>query len=97
MTEREFQQQVVDWAQINGWLVFHPFDSRRSEPGFPDLTMVRDGRLVFAELKTETGRVSGAQTEWLAGLEAAGCEVRVWRPGDWPVIERALARVRAPS
>jgi hypothetical protein len=94
VTERQFQQQVLDWALLNGWLVYHPFDSRRSQVGFPDLTLVRDGRLVFAELKTATGRVSAAQHEWLGALRAvAGCETHVWRPADWPVVERALARV----
>ncbi|MGD0386400.1 MAG: VRR-NUC domain-containing protein [Solirubrobacteraceae bacterium] len=92
MTEKQFQQQVVDWARFNHWLVYHPHDSRHSAAGFPDLALVRDGRLVFAELKTARGRVSVAQHEWLAALAASGCETHVWRPADWPVIERTLAR-----
>jgi hypothetical protein len=92
VTEKEFQRGVLDWARLNGWLAYHPHDSRHSQAGFPDLTLVRDGRLVFVELKTAAGRVSGAQAEWLAALEGAGCEVHVWRPGDWGEIERALAR-----
>lgn len=70
LTEKEFQRQVVELATIRGWRVYHPFLSKWSERGFPDLTMVRarDRRLVFAELKRDKGRTSEAQDEWLALL-----------------------------
>ena len=63
-TEKGFMQAVVDLARLQGWLVYHPYDSRRSQKGFPDLTMVRDGRLMFAELKTGKGKLTPAQEEW---------------------------------
>lgn len=97
-TEKQFEQAVVEYARLCGWRVFHPFDSRRSEAGWPDLSMVRDGMLIFAELKTERGRLSTAQCEWLEDLAqvAHGCHpwvmVRTWRPSDWSEIERVLAR-----
>ena len=69
-TEKGFMQAVVDLARLQGWMVYHPFDSRRSQKGFPDLTMVRDGRLVFAELKTEKGELTPAQEEWGNQLSA---------------------------
>lgn len=84
MTERELQDAITHLAQLRGWLVYHPYDSRKSEPGFPDLTMVRDGRLVFAELKSAKGKVSPAQRVWLQRLEATSAEVHVWYPHDWP-------------
>lgn len=76
-TERQFERAVVEYAELNGWLVYHTYDSRRSNPGFPDLVMVHRGesdtvprkcRLVFAELKAERGRTSLAQAEWLEAL-----------------------------
>lgn len=102
-TEKQFEAAVREYAQLNGWLIFHPFDSRRSEAGYPDLTMVRDGRIVFAELKTDTGRVSKAQRRWLDALKVVegnlfsvsdreGFDVHVWRPADWWLIERVLGR-----
>ena len=96
LTEKAFQAQVVALARTLGWQVYHPFDSRRSTPGFPDLTLVRDRRLVFAELKTERGRVTAAQRGWLDALggvaAAADCvEVYLWRPSDWDDIERILS------
>ncbi len=67
-TEKQFQQAVVDFGRALGWRVFHPFDARHSEDGFPDLTLARRGRLVFAELKTQNGRVKPEQPAWLAEL-----------------------------
>jgi hypothetical protein len=93
MTEAQWQSRVVDLAAWCGWLVFHPHDSRRSTPGWPDLVMVRDGRLILAELKTERGRVSVEQKRWLAALSlVVGVEVYLWRPSDWPAVQRSLGR-----
>lgn len=57
--------------------------------GYVDLTMARDGRVIFAELKTEKGKLSPAQEEWRDALE--GQEYYLWRPSHWPIIERVLA------
>jgi hypothetical protein len=67
-TERQFQRAVVEYAQLRGWMVYHTFDSRRSNAGFPDLVLVRRGHLVVAELKSEKGRVSPDQLRWLDAL-----------------------------
>lgn len=87
MSEDALQQQVERIARGFGWLVYHVRDSRRSQAGFPDLVLVRGSRIVFAELKTERGRTSPAQQEWLAALQMArlgnpGVQVFLWRPRD---------------
>lgn len=85
MLEREFQAVVVEVAQLHGFeLAYHTHDSRRSAPGFPDLVLVssRHGRVLFRELKTDTGRVSKDQVKWLTGLVAGGADAGVWRPAD---------------
>jgi hypothetical protein len=91
ITEEQFQQQIIDTARLLGWRVYHTRDSRRSEPGFPDLVLCRD-RLVFLEIKTETGRVSDAQGEWIAAINRAGGCALVVRPSDLAEIEKALKR-----
>ena len=89
--EKEFMEAVIDLAKQCGWLVFHPYDNRRSEPGFPDLTLVRDKMLIMAELKTERGKVSQPQQEWGDALsQVLGVEYRLWRPSDLPEIEAML-------
>lgn len=91
VTEAEFQRRVMREAKRRGWLAYHTHDSRRSEPGFPDLVMLRAGRLLFAELKSAAGAPTDAQAEWLAALRAVeGAEVYLWRPADWPQIMEAL-------
>src|SRR5260370_1274332 len=93
VTEKAFQQQIVDYARFRGWLVEHTYRSTKSEPGYPDLCLVRDGVLIFAEVKTAKGKVSIAQQRWLTELSRcfySRSEVCVWRPSDWRLIERIL-------
>lgn len=91
ISERAFQQRVVDLARLRGWRVFHPHDSRHSAAGWPDLAMLRARQLVFAELKSETGRPTDEQRAWLAALSAVpGVIVRLWRPSDWSDVEAVL-------
>lgn len=94
MTEKQLQGVVVQLARLNGWLAYHTFDSRRSEPGFPDLVLVRGVRILYRELKTEKGRVTVPQQAWLDALAAAWADVAVWRPAQWHdgTIERELKR-----
>lgn len=47
------------------------------QPGWPDLLIVKDGRLHGLELKAEGGRVSPAQLAAHATLRAAGAEIAV--------------------
>ena len=93
MSEKALQDAVIELARWRGWLVYHTHDSRRSEPGFPDLTMVRGTRLGFVELKSAKGKLSEAQHDWLAALMFAGAWVRIWRPQDWHdgTIEKELS------
>lgn len=85
MTEKQLQDAIVGAAQRLNWLVYHTHDSRRSQPGFPDLVLVHPGRKVtlFRELKTMTGKVTTTQQQWLDGLTTAGQDAAVWRPTDW--------------
>lgn len=94
MTERQFQAWVLEVAELGRWSHFHPYDSRRSRAGWPDLALWRPGEFLVAELKTDTGRVSPAQLDVLVGLEQAGVEVHVWRPCDRGVIEKRLTARR---
>jgi hypothetical protein len=82
---------VIALARLAGYLVYHTHDSRRSEAGYPDLTITGKGRIIFAELKSERGRLRPEQSIWLAALaQCPGVEVAMWKPSNWPVIEAAL-------
>ncbi len=88
-SEKKFMARVRKLASDLGWLDYHTHDSRRSEAGFPDLVLVRE-RVVYVELKTNKGRLTAAQKDWIDRLKEAGAEVRVWRPSDWATIEEVL-------
>lgn len=103
LTEKHFLQQVIDLAHILGYRAYHTWSSIHSEAGFPDLVLVRPGpepgdgrgRLIFAELKTDSGEVMPAQQVWLDDLgSCAGAEVYLWRPAHWDEIVKTLQEAR---
>ena len=79
ITEKDFQHTVVEVAKLYGWIHYHTYSSKRSPAGFPDLVLVRD-RVLFRELKTDTGKLSPHQKLWGDKLTAAGADFAVWRP-----------------
>ena len=92
MTEKEFQSQIIEMAQLLGWLAYHTYDSRKSPPGFPDLTLVRE-RVVFAELKTGKNKLTPEQSVWAKKLrDAKGVEYYLWRPEDAIKIANVLRK-----
>lgn len=92
ITEKDFQQQIIDLAHMYQWLVYHTYDSRKSAPGYPDLTFChpKRGEFFIAEVKGLKGILSTEQREWIAALTFAGIEVYVWRPEDWDAIAKRL-------
>lgn len=92
LTEKEWQRQVCEWANRGGWRVFHVYNMVRSAGGWPDLVLVKPKYpVIYAELKTVTGRVSAQQQAWLDDLAAAhGTTVSVWRPQDDKAIKALL-------
>jgi len=91
VSEKDFAQSVVELAELLEWLVFRVHDSRRSPEGWPDLSMARDDRLIFAELKRVGEKPTGGQRVWLTTLTQTGkAEVHIWTPACWSEIERIL-------
>ena len=90
MKEKVFQQHILRYARNKGWLCYHPYDSRRSVPGYPDLVLVRD-RVLFREVKTDKGRLTEHQEAWGNALIEAGADYDVWRPSMIKSIYKELA------
>lgn len=89
LTEKQFQQQVVDLFTAHGWRHYHTYDSRRSVAGFPDLVFAHKTRgVIFAELKSDTGRVAVAQQEWHDLLNSVSAVAFIWRPADFNAVEQ---------
>ena len=92
ITEEDFMRSVIQIASDCAWAVYHTRDSRRSQAGLPDLTLVRSGEIIFAELKSQKGRIKKEQQEWLDRLRENGhVDVYLWRPSDLQdIIERLV-------
>lgn len=101
MTEAQFQQAIIEMAQLLGWKVAHFRPAQTSKgwrtpvaadgAGFPDLVLCRD-RLVFLECKGNAGRVRPEQADWIAAITQAGGTALVVRPSDMDAIEHALRK-----
>jgi hypothetical protein len=95
MTESELQTAVTEMCTWLGLRYYHTHDSRRSNPGFPDLVIVGPSGVLFAELKSQHGRIRPDQKHWLHDLRAAGAQVALWFPDDLKtgVVLRELKRL----
>lgn len=82
MSESEIRRQVKDYLAAKGWFCFHVLQGLGAYKGITDLIAVRDGRIVFIELKTKTGKQSDYQKQFQADLEAAGGEYVLCRGVD---------------
>lgn len=90
-SEKQLQEHITGLARGLGWKVYHTYDSRRSEPGYPDLHLVHpiQRRSLFREVKTRRGVITPEQIAWGQALAAAGQDFEVWRPAD-VINERVL-------
>lgn len=96
ISEAEWQKTVTVLLTAFGWRWWHAPDNRpvkgrvqRVRPGLPDLIAVRGDRVIFAELKRETGKPTPEQVDALAALGEA-TEAYLWRPSDIDEVRRVL-------
>ena len=112
ISEADFQRTVTDALTLYRWrwTHFRPANTGRGwrtplsgSPGFPDIVAVRGKNILFIELKSEKGRISQEQADWLYELDAdwkwyyekkmqrGGPVVAcVWRPSDWDQVMEVL-------
>lgn len=100
LTEREFQAQITEYAELCGWswAHFRPAETSKgwrtpvSGPmgkGWPDLVLVRGRRLIFMEVK-RAGAMATADQLRVLDLLADAVETYTVAPKDWDFIEREL-------
>lgn len=110
-SEAQFQSAVISIARDWGWLVHHtrPAINRsgkwstpiQGHRGFPDLVLAHEkGGVILAELKTEHGRVSTDQRDWIEALNLGFLQrdpyVALWRPSDMTTIINRLVEGGRP-
>ena len=72
LVERECNQRKLAY--------YHPYDSRKSRVGWPDLVIVLLTDVIYVELKAEKRRPTQAQARWLNLLTSRRCRCYLWRP-----------------
>ncbi len=91
-TEAQFQSAVRKLAVRAGWRCYHTHDSRKSDEGYPDLTLIHSKRrqAVWLELKSMGGVSSLPQREWIDAIQRAGFVAAIVKPTDWDWIRNQL-------
>jgi hypothetical protein len=96
LTEDDLLTRVLDLARLRGWKVVHYRPAKtakgwrtplQGDKGCPDVILARNGVVILAELKSDTGKATPEQRQWLAQLGDHG---HLWRPRDWPRIAALL-------
>lgn len=77
--EKELQDQIEQYALVNGCYVLRPPMHKRSQlpKGYPDLTIMRDARCCCVEAKAEGGKLDEDQAACHMQLNAANIPVIV--------------------
>ena len=100
LSERDFSLQVEDLFKIFHWRYSHFRPAQTAKgwrtsitgyKGFPDYVAAKGKRIIFAELKSEIGKLTPDQEDWIALLKLCpGVEVYVWKPNDLQEIANIL-------
>jgi 3',5'-cyclic AMP phosphodiesterase CpdA len=93
LTEKALSDNIVALARMLGYLVHRDptWRATGADPGYPDLTLAREGKIIFVELKADKGKLTPEQMDWADAIDGthrdSGYEMRpwyyVWRPSNW--------------
>lgn len=99
-SEDDLLRKVLALAKIRGWRTAHfrPAQTKNGwrtavsgdGKGWPDLILVRNDRIIAAELKAGKNEPTDEQLAWLLALAGAKVDCRVWRDEDWDEIQTVL-------
>jgi hypothetical protein len=91
VTENELKHVILGIAKAQGWKEFHlPMTTIRGSQGrgYPDLTLARDGIVLWLELKQKSGKLTPDQEAWGKALPKGTWYVV--RPADLAWVEAVL-------
>lgn len=73
ITEKDIRRVIRDYLRVKGWFVFHLLQGLGCYPGLTDLVAIKDGRVLFIELKRPgRSKQSDRQKQFQADIEMAG-------------------------
>lgn len=89
--EAEYMRQVIEYAHLMRWKTYHPWTSIHSAAGWPDLACLRNNVLAMLEIKSDRGKVTRAQQEWIDALGRVEIvQSHIVRPADWRFVQELL-------
>ena len=80
--ETYIRRSISDALRRSGWDVTYHLQGVGCRKGFPDLTAMKDGRTVYIEVKTPSGRQSDYQKEFERICISHGCRYILARSKD---------------
>lgn len=86
--ERDFQSWLIKYAKRRGWLAQKLVS--QSANGWPDVLLLRAGRVILIEAKTPLGELSGNQRIRHREILAHGGEVYCFNHDDRVAVMRLL-------
>jgi len=87
--ERHVRLKLQTLLKVKGWFVYYNLQTMGSYVGLSDLTIVKDGVVVWLEIKKPGGKQSPKQIIFQKNIEAAGGNYFV--ADDWAPLEKYLA------
>jgi len=87
--EGNIKNGVRNILRFERWYVINNFQGLGCYPGMSDLTAVKDGKVLFIEIKTETGKLSDNQLVFQKEIESRGGNYLVIRS-----VEQIIAYVK---
>ncbi len=77
LTENDIKRQVKDYLSIKGYFHFHILQGLGAFKGIPDRVAIKDGRVIFLEMKAPGKRQSEHQKKFQDRIEKTGGEYHV--------------------
>ena len=75
MIESQIQAKITQKLKNNGWFVTKLIQT--STNGIPDLMAIKEGRVIFLEIKQPGKKASPLQDHQIEGLNRCGVEAKV--------------------
>lgn len=97
MSEAALQSAIIELAHALGYICAHFRPAlmkiggtltyrtpvAADGKGYPDLNLLKAGRVIYIEVKSEKGKQSPEQLRWEEMIRASGAEFYLFRPSDW--------------
>lgn len=80
--EKDIKRAVRTYLKIANWKVLNIFQGLGCEPGISDLICIKDGFVLFIEIKTKTGKQSEKQIAFEMAIRERGGMYAVIRSVD---------------